>query len=542
MNNTEHRCIELTEENLRKYSDIDVVAWYARIPDFSDGLLLPLTIIDSDGRDYYLPDDGSNSNLEFQDVIGAIPALQREMEMREMTYPGSHELCQLSYDLDKWKSLRQNYSEYPPNSELQYVGPELDRILLDELLLDNGIRNVESIEYDENTELFVVRTESESAVYDRNLNPLIPFHPDDSHSILPIKSGSGYHFLHRKSLYKPEQASKLIDTNQEVLFSIPYYVEPLEGVADELYLVRKEGSPCIIDCCGNIISEGERILLSDDNILQYQDFILMEDLCRTDVEDYLDEDTGDVTSCERSITVAGAGTFIRDISVDTTSFSQSVIVWKPESFVMKEYRFDKWPGRTFHKVEPRKDNEPKKEKRPGCFWYLGGIVLGIVTAACYIYSNDLDGWREILLFLAALISFIGTIGLFGIGFLYSAASSLDEEDEYKKCIGFIEGELGEKIEGEFELYHGGGRDVDIIILKVQDADYIKTLLNTVSKKQDWPVQKKEDGRITEERHVLDGNVFTSWRKNFDSSDVAGITVEVKVNGNKNEITYESVIY
>ena len=42
--------------------------------------------------------------------------------------------------------------------------------------------------------------------------------------------------------------------------------------------------------------------------------------------------------------------------------------------------------------------------------------------------------------------------------------------------------------------------------------------------------------------MLDGEVFTSWRKNFDSSGVAGITVEVKVDGNSNEITYKSVIY
>lgn len=48
--------------------------------------------------------------------------------------------------------------------------------------------------------------------------------------------------------------------------------------------------------------------------------------------------------------------------------------------------------------------------------------------------------------------------------------------------------------------------------------------------EEWPNRKFEDG------------VFTIWRKNFESTDTCGVTVEVTVNGLKNEITYRSVVF
>ena len=55
-------------------------------------------------------------------------------------------------------------------------------------------------------------------------------------------------------------------------------------------------------------------------------------------------------------------------------------------------------------------------------------------------------------------------------------------------------------------------------------------------------QKREDCRVMEERRSFEDDAFISWRKDFDASGVAGVTVEVKISGIRYEITYERIIH
>lgn len=225
---------------------------------------------------------------------------------------------------------------------------------------------------------------------------------------------------------------------------------------------------------------------------------------------------------------------------------------------MEEYYFSEWPDRPFVKVEPKTAKEYNEKQQKGLDRKRS--IVNVCTPVLFIAAYLCIG-KSIVAWIFEMI--MDTLGMdyspawlalpgleLGVPLLIIAIVMLiigmhynyHSYDGYKTCINIIEKELGEVIDGEFDVYRSEKHDVDIIILKAKDSECIKKLLNTLSQKQDWPILKQEKDRIVERIHTFENNVFTYWRKNFDSSDTCGLKVEVRVNGNTNEIIYQSVIY
>lgn len=214
---------------------------------------------------------------------------------------------------------------------------------------------------------------------------------------------------------------------------------------------------------------------------------------------------------------------------------------------MEQFFFDKWPDRPFYKVEPTKEGMMNNESgnrggKSHFFWipilYIC-FVISIVYSLVILLLNVEGGYMFIALSIGGLCLVAAII--------LSIFSASDEVIEYRlnehnHCLKMVEAEIGESIESIFDIYRSNMRDVDIIILKPKNSEYINNLLTTLSKKQEWPIQEDKGERIVESKHYFDDGVFTSWRKNFDSSNVCGVIVEVQFDGNNNEITYKSIIY
>lgn len=208
---------------------------------------------------------------------------------------------------------------------------------------------------------------------------------------------------------------------------------------------------------------------------------------------------------------------------------------------MEEYYFSEWPDRPFVKVEPKTAEEYNEKQKKGLdrkrsivnvctpiLFIAAYLCLGKSIVA-WIFEMIMDtlgmdyspAWLALPGLELGVPLLIIAIVMLIIGMHYNYHSY----DGYKTCINIIEKELGEVIDGEFDVYRSDKHDVDIIILKAKDSEYINKLLNTFSQK-----------------HTFEDNVFTYRRKNFDGSNSCGFTVEVRVDGNTNEIIYQSVIY
>lgn len=322
--NKEHKVTQITPENIHLFKDLDVVAW-----SYSPDCMATIWIIDSDGNEYYVEED----ELEPDDIKNYIPSSVSE----DIEYLPIGRRNELYFYPEKWESLRKTKKIFPKDST--FVERQIDVTLWK---LDGKIEGheVKSIEYNHDVDLYTISTDEGDCVYDSDMNAIIPLSRGYRRIELLNTDDAGnnlqdVHFLCEKCTSSPNEPCKyetsLIDCKQNVLFTFPFEVLHLECQEKECFLVDREGAPYVVDNRGECISGGERVHLTLENRSQYEDYFLLERVTKTWMEDWVDEDTGDVVPFDRISVVVELG---RQVStIDNSDFEyipKTILIWKSE--------------------------------------------------------------------------------------------------------------------------------------------------------------------------------------------------------------------